>query len=338
MLVPLAFLLAAAQPPAQPPAPGTTPTTAAPAASVAVTLGFRWTHDAAGRYANRMEQQVVYSGAYAGTITQTQAMEVERTITHVHPATEPAPAPVPEAGQRAPVTAAPPAAGTRITDTIRRVAVSVKSGDTTIAFDSQTQARPQEPGDFDILRALLGKQTQFTVAADGTLADVKGLGEAVDQARTRASESPAAASILDQYKASMNDAAMKRTLEELIAIAPDRSVRVGETWSRTASVSMGSAGTLTVTSTHRLASVDAGKAIVRTESVLSLQAPAPDPAVGTAATFTLRDASGQGEAVIDTQLGVLLSRSYTLRLTLDSKAAGQLSSQSIVNKTEIVRQ
>lgn len=332
MLALLAIVLAASQPATTAPAPeGTPPASGAPGNATVVPLGLRWTKDAGGRYANRMHQQVVYSGAYAATITQTQEVEFERTIANTDSV-------APDVGKGGADEAPPPAQGTRVTDTIRRVAVSVKSGDTSISFDSRTQAQPQPPSDFDILRALLGKQSQFTIKTDGTLADVKGLGEAVDQARARAGESPAAASILDQYKSSMNDAAMKRTLEELLAVVPGREVRVGETWSRTTSVSIGSAGTLSITSTHRLAAADSGRATIKTESVVSLQALAADPATGTAASFALRDASGQGESVVDTQLGVLLSRSYTLKLTLDSKAAGQLSSQSIVNTTETVRQ
>jgi len=224
---------------------------------------------------------------------------------------------------------------TRVIDTLRRVAVSIKSGDTAVAYDSEKPTA--EPGEFDVLRALVGMQTQFSVTPEGTIAEVKGLSDVVDKARARAGESPAAASILDQYKASMSDAAMKRTLDELLAIAPGREVRLGDTWSRTTSVSMGAAGTLSVVSTHKLSASEAGKATIATESVLGLQAAAASAAAGPAASFTLRDGSGRGETVIDTQRGVLLSRSYTLRLTLDSKAGNQSSSQSIENKTEMLR-
>ena len=322
MLIALSLVLAAGftQPAPSPqpeaaPTPGPAPTPAAK--GEAVRLAFKWEPGVIGTYTTTIRQKTAYTGGLNGEIEQTQQAEADRVIAKS------------DDGK-----------GVQVTDTLRRVAIAIKGGGGSLDFDTQ---RPRKEGEqLDILRDLLGRETRFVINADGTLGSgagggggVKGLSAAVDEARSRAAESPAAASILEQYKSAMSDDSLKRSLGELLALAPGKDVRVGESWETSSTVTLGSAGTLAIKTTHTL-TASTPNPTIKSVSVLT-HTPTPAPATSTTGpvTITVRDAAGEGEAVIDAARGVLLSRTYTLRMTLDTKSGDQISSQKIENACEV---
>lgn len=316
MLIALSLVLAAGftqptptpspQPEAAPtPAPAPTPA----AKGEVVRLAFKWEPGVIGTYTTTIRQKTAYTGGLNGEIEQTQQAEADRVIAKS------------DDGK-----------GVQVTDTLRRVAIAIKGGGGSIDFDTQ---RPRKEGEqLDILRDLLGRETRFVINADGMLGSgagsVKGLSAAVDEARSRAAESPAAASILEQYKLAMGDDSLKRSLGELLALAPGKDVRVGESWETSSTVTLGSAGTLAIKTTHTL-TASTPNPTIKSVSVLTHT---PTSTAGPV-TITVRDAAGEGEAVIDAARGVLLSRTYTLRMTLDTKSGDQISSQKIENTCEV---
>lgn len=87
-------------------------------------------------------------------------------------------------------------------------------------------------------------------------------------------------------KMSMNEETIKRSLDQLFAVTPDKSVSVGDTWKRNATIPMGPLGTLKADSSYKYEGKDGALDKIAFEAKLGYEKPKAD-AGGPAMPFKL---------------------------------------------------
>jgi hypothetical protein len=89
--------------------------------------------------------------------------------------------------------------------------------------------------------ALIGESFTATIAADGTVTDIQGVGQMLDRMveRLELPPGPMGDSLKGQLRRQFGDQALREGLERMMAIYADRPVVVGDSWTKQVALSVG---------------------------------------------------------------------------------------------------
>src|SRR5262249_14922431 len=117
---------------------------------------------------------------------------------------------------------------------LEQVKMEMEIGENKIAFDS---SQPEDKSPFgDFFKVVVGSDFTFALDGDGKVTRVEGVKELRDRL---AASTPMTAPALEQV---LTDGAIKQMLQKNFDVLPTKRAGPGETWVRTGTTDLGSAG------------------------------------------------------------------------------------------------
>jgi uncharacterized protein DUF6263 len=175
-----------------------------------------------------------------------------------------------------------------------------------IAFDSTSTAKTDDPMTAAVaapMRAMIGESITLVMQPTGKIVKLEGMSRIFDKVMAGMSD-PTAAQMLDQFKTSMGDEAMRMTFQQGFGSFPDHPVKIGETWTDKLETTHPLLGATTATATSTLKSIDAGTSLahlaIKTAMTYASNG-APTGPMNMVVKAT--NSSGDGETLFDTTKG-----------------------------------
>jgi hypothetical protein len=181
------------------------------------------------------------------------------------------------------------------------------------------------------LAALVGITVTFRLSPAGRVSGVEGYERAIAVAVADMGTDPRLAAVIDQLRKSFGNEAMRRQLESILGVVPERAVARGATWAASHEQDAPLTGALRFTHDYRMGGIDVidGERLARiaiATAITRTGAPAAgaDAAAAAGAEFDLEEAASEGEAWFAVDAGRLAraSLSTTLDVTVRTRRPG----------------
>jgi hypothetical protein len=157
-------------------------------------------------------------------------------------------------------------------------------------YDSRDPKKSES--DMNMMGNLIGKTFNISVAPNGEILKVEGLGDIINSLSDSADKS-ASSEIASQF----SDTAVKLMMQNSFDIYPGRTVKVGETWSKKSQ--MGFSGIkVNVENTYTLKSISGNKATIAVTSIMTL----PKTNMGASAGGMEMEMNGKQDGTMDVDI------------------------------------
>ncbi len=164
--------------------------------------------------------------------------------------------------------------------------------------------------------AFIGKTITFDVDPEGKVLRLEGASEILAEAFDGVSDSnPLLAPLMEMYKATMNDEAMRASLERQLRVVPDRTVRIGETWNVKSDQKLPGVGTITNDIEYKFRRVARTQAMIEAGGTLS-QSAGSDP-LAAMLGVKMKQSKVSGDVSFDIDAGQISSSSLTTEMVFE---------------------
>ena len=195
-----------------------------------------------------------------------------------------------------------------------RVRMSIGGPMGTMSVDSADAAGSGSP--LDAVAALAGTSHSVVIDSRGTLLGMSGVEELQETLRAGMPD-PSARAMLDQI---LSEETLRGQWEQGMVVLPAEAVGVGSAWERTLRMPLPPVGTMAVTTSNEVTSIEGDLVVIGSSGTLSLAdggaSPAPIP-------VSVGDATMTGTSRFDNGRGLLLDTEATIALQMAMSMGGQ---------------
>ena len=222
-----------------------------------------------------------------------------------------------------------------------RMAMNSPAG--SLAFDSVSAAQPDDPTTAAMatpMLAMIGESITVVMQPTGKIVKLEGMSRIFEKVMASMPANPAVAQMLNQFKTSMGDEAMRSTFQQGFGSFPDQPTGIGETWTAQLQTTNPLLGAVTTTSTSTLKSIDAGTgsslAHVNLEMVMAY-GPNPGPPGPMGMVVKAADSKSDGEMLFDITKGrvqkTTLKSHMPMTMSMQGPDGTPITIQSVAKST-----
>ncbi|HNR13340.1 MAG TPA: DUF6263 family protein [Thermodesulfobacteriota bacterium] len=149
------------------------------------------------------------------------------------------------------------------TVTIHSASLGHESGEQTIEYDSTRTPYSEIPPEAAGISLFIGEQFSLSMTSEGSIREIAGVEQMIEHGLDRLGISAGAErqAASQEFRNQFNEAVLKEMIGNLLAVYPDRPVRVGESWQKTSTITEGYS--LFLEHTWTLQDLRNGRAIVK---------------------------------------------------------------------------
>lgn len=169
--------------------------------------------------------------------------------------------------------------------------------------------------------AFVGKTITFDVDPEGKVLRLEGASQILAEAFDGVSESnPLIAPLMQLYKATRSDDAIRAGLEKQLRVVPDRQTRIGESWNVQSEQRFPAVGTITSDLNYTFRRVTRGMAMLDAGGTLT-QSSTGDP-LASMLGVTMTQSRVSGSVTFDADAGQITSSNLTTEMLFEFKPMG----------------
>lgn len=230
-----------------------------------------------------------------------------------------------------------------VRQTFESIRLEANSPAGSTVFDSTAPGKPSDPGMATVaamMSAMVGESITLAIAPSGTILRVEGMTAIFDKAmKALPPQGPAMAPVFDQLKRSLNDDAFRSMFEQGFGFFPERSLKVGDTWTSQSDVMNPLLGKTTAVRTYRLDRIESreGASLAHIAVTLAMKQTGPAAAVIPGINAAMEDGTSTGEIVFDATKGRVQRTTFNsetrMNLSIAPPGADPVSAKGVVRTT-----
>ena len=210
-------------------------------------------------------------------------------------------------------------------------------------FDSTAPDKPSDSPTATVaamMSAMVGESITLAIAPSGTILRVEGMTAIFDKAmKALPPQGPATAPVFDQLKRAMNDDTFRGMVEQGFGFFPERSVKVGDTWTSQSDVMNPLLGRITTVRTYRLDRIESreGASLAHIAVTLAMKQTGPAATAIPGINAAMEEGKSTGEIVFDATKGRVQQATFSsempMNLSIGPPGTDPVSAKGLVRTT-----